>query len=169
MASISKYKDGWRAQLYVGGVRESAVFGEEFEARAWAKRREAELSFIKDTFVRARRVNKNHRVVLDASAAYSESEIVANSLSLNVTCGVYFLIKDERIVYVGKSSDVYKRIGQHVKTKEFDRITVVECSETDVSRLEAMYIDKFKPILNIYGKSGNSSYSKIDDFIEVAG
>ncbi|MDE1545956.1 GIY-YIG nuclease family protein [Dechloromonas agitata] len=169
MASIAKHKSGWRAQLYVGGVRESAVFDEEFEARAWAKRREGELSIIKDAFIKARRFNRSHRIVLDASIAYSADEIIANSRSLEKTCGVYFLVKEERIIYVGKSRDVYKRIGQHEKTKQFDRITVIECSERDVDRLELIYIEKFKPILNVLGKAGKTASSLVDDLIEVAG
>lgn len=44
MASIYRHGKGWRAQLYVGGVRDSGVFDTKQQAAAWALAREAELS-----------------------------------------------------------------------------------------------------------------------------
>lgn len=49
MASIKPYKDGWRAQLYVSGVRDSATFRLKREAEAWAARRRAEILAEKNT------------------------------------------------------------------------------------------------------------------------
>lgn len=43
MASIKPYKDGWRAQLYVAGVRDSATFRLKRAAEAWAVQRKAEI------------------------------------------------------------------------------------------------------------------------------
>lgn len=43
MASVYKYKDKYRVQLYAGGKRESGVFPTRREAAAWALEREAEL------------------------------------------------------------------------------------------------------------------------------
>lgn len=43
MASIKPHKDGYRAQVYVKGVRDSSVFRTKREASAWASRRETEL------------------------------------------------------------------------------------------------------------------------------
>lgn len=43
MASIGKYGDGWRAQIYVAGERDSRTFRTQREARAWADARENEL------------------------------------------------------------------------------------------------------------------------------
>lgn len=44
MASITQHKDQWRAQVYVKGVRKSAIWPTKREAMAWAVRTEAELS-----------------------------------------------------------------------------------------------------------------------------
>lgn len=44
MASITKYKSGYRAQVYVKGQRDSATFATKREATAWANRREVELA-----------------------------------------------------------------------------------------------------------------------------
>ncbi|WP_439684877.1 Integrase [Cupriavidus oxalaticus] len=49
MASISPHKDGWRAQVYVRGVRDSKVFRTQREAKAWAAAREIELRRTQDT------------------------------------------------------------------------------------------------------------------------
>ncbi len=43
MASIQPHRDVWRAQVYVRGVRESATFRTQREAKAWAAAREHEL------------------------------------------------------------------------------------------------------------------------------
>lgn len=43
MASIKPHKDGYRAQVYVQGVRDSAVFRTKREASAWAGAREIEI------------------------------------------------------------------------------------------------------------------------------
>ncbi|MFT3905965.1 MAG: tyrosine-type recombinase/integrase [Steroidobacteraceae bacterium] len=43
MASISRYRDGWRAHIQVKGVRESKLFRTRAEAADWAKQREQDL------------------------------------------------------------------------------------------------------------------------------
>lgn len=40
MASITKYRTGYRAQVFVGGVRDSATFRLRREAEIWAHQRE---------------------------------------------------------------------------------------------------------------------------------
>lgn len=49
MASIKPYKDKWRAQLYVAGVRDSATFRLKREAETWASVRTAEILSEKNT------------------------------------------------------------------------------------------------------------------------
>lgn len=49
MASITPHKDGWRAQVYVGGERDSKVFRTQREAKAWAAAREIEMRRVKNT------------------------------------------------------------------------------------------------------------------------
>ena len=43
MASISRRGDGWRAQIYRAGTRESRTFATRAEAADWAALREAEI------------------------------------------------------------------------------------------------------------------------------
>lgn len=49
MASITQHKDGWRAQVYVHGVRDSKVLRTQREAKAWASAREHELRALRET------------------------------------------------------------------------------------------------------------------------
>lgn len=44
MASYVRHRDGWRAHVYVQGVRDSKVFRTRREAESWAHRREKELA-----------------------------------------------------------------------------------------------------------------------------
>lgn len=151
MASIYRNNRGWRAQVCVGGVRESAMFDEKFQAEAWAHDRELALGMIRRSIVAAHRVINDKKTFVDASASYSSEDIIKSSTSVIDTSGVYFLIRDGVIVYVGQSKAVYSRIEKHRLTKHFDRITVLECEEGDLLSLEANYIKKFKPILNVVG------------------
>jgi integrase len=43
VASITAYKDGWRAQIYVHGERDSQTFRTQREAKTWAATREHEI------------------------------------------------------------------------------------------------------------------------------
>lgn len=48
MSSITPHKDGWRAQVYVKGARDSKVLRTKREATAWAAAREHELRRLSD-------------------------------------------------------------------------------------------------------------------------
>ena len=65
--------------------------------------------------------------------------------------GIYFLIKGTDIVYVGQSADVYTRVSQHGRDafKLFDKFVVLESKPEYLADLEAHYIYKFRPPLNI--------------------
>ena len=85
----------------------------------------------------------------------SEEEIIAASSELpGRDSGIYFLIKDDKIVYVGMSSDLYRRLATHVMGqmgRQFDRVTWLKCPLAKCSGLESYYIRKFKPPLNKAG------------------
>ncbi|MFA5401424.1 MAG: hypothetical protein WC359_13325 [Dehalococcoidia bacterium] len=61
--------------------------------------------------------------------------------------GIYFLLKDNEIVYVGKSDNVMKRISQHIVADEkmFDSYCVLPVKDEDLSTVEARYIWEFAP------------------------
>jgi excisionase family DNA binding protein len=63
-------------------------------------------------------------------------------------CGIYFLICDGQIVYVGKSINVVARIAQHAAEKTFDSWAWVACAKSRLDRTERAYIDALMPKLN---------------------
>jgi excinuclease UvrABC nuclease subunit len=81
---------------------------------------------------------------------FTENEILENKLSIQdvIRSGVYFLIKNERIVYVGQSVNIYSRIADHYKNKFFSDVFSVPCPRSNLDVLESMYIHTFSPELN---------------------
>ena len=61
---------------------------------------------------------------------------------------VYLLFRDSQCVYVGQSKRGIVRVYDHLSDKDFNRITIVECSESELGNTEAMMIAKYKPLLN---------------------
>jgi predicted DNA-binding transcriptional regulator AlpA len=67
---------------------------------------------------------------------------------------VYFLVKDDRVVYVGKALNVAVRVEQHARgtngtpKKEFDRVLYLPVDPERLSSAEAYFIRLLKPVLN---------------------
>jgi len=81
---------------------------------------------------------------------YEKSEIVENAVQY-MNCkfsGIYFLVKDFEIIYVGQSVNVSRRIIEHLKSKNFDSFFAIDCKSTGLNDFEAHYIAKFSPVLN---------------------
>lgn len=72
---------------------------------------------------------------------------VTNDEDCNFTSKVYFLIKENSIVYVGQSMSLANRISQH-KDKDFDNVSFICVPEHAASDVEAHYIVKFNPEFN---------------------
>jgi hypothetical protein len=89
------------------------------------------------------------------SSLFSEKYIVDESKKYKQPCGVYFLVKENKIVYVGQSVNVYSRVGHHSGVKDFDRVAWIECEKEKLDLLESIYIHLFEPELN--GNSGTSN------------
>ena len=62
-------------------------------------------------------------------------------------CCIYFLIKNEEIVYIGQSVNGISRIQQHTD-KDFDSYFILETKKEYLNDLESHYIVKFNPIYN---------------------
>ena len=78
----------------------------------------------------------------------TRDEILADAKTYRPQCGVYFLIKNEEIVYVGQSINVHSRITQHLASKDFDSVSFIACEKEHLDLLESMYILAFSPKLN---------------------
>ena len=97
---------------------------------------------------------------------YSEfniSEIIKLTKS-GVDKFVYFLMKDNELVYIGMSNgNLLSRLNSHIKDKDFDSVlykTVL--IETSLSKIEKNLITKYRPKLNKELIFTNAKYSIFD-------
>jgi hypothetical protein len=64
--------------------------------------------------------------------------------------GVYFLMQDDALVYVGETSCVITRIMQHRQDKEFNGFRFLRVEDgAERLKLEAVYIRRYSPKYNI--------------------
>ena len=64
--------------------------------------------------------------------------------------GIYFLMLDDVVVYVGQAVNMRVRVAAHIGegTKEFDRVAFVPCHPQNLLRYERSYIEKLVPKYN---------------------
>jgi hypothetical protein len=69
----------------------------------------------------------------------------------NRICAVYFLFKDQELVYVGSSTHMQKRLCSHIEQKkiDWDNYSYLEFRKEDVRNMESYYIRLFRPPMNI--------------------
>jgi hypothetical protein len=77
-----------------------------------------------------------------------KEEIVKQSEPYKNYCGIYFLIENDSIVYVGQSVNIHSRIAQHAQFKGFSRIAYIICEPHELNVLESLYIHAYQPELN---------------------
>lgn len=68
--------------------------------------------------------------------------------SSNPIIGIYFLWDCDKLVYIGQSTDIYKRIYEHRNVKKFTKFSFIECLEYELNDFEKKYIQTYNPILN---------------------
>jgi hypothetical protein len=148
MASYQTLRNGKiRAQLCVNRKRVTACFETRQQAEAWATLQEAALGRQPEALV-----HKLPPRVLSALAGieYSHADIVSSATPFDGSSGVYFLIRQGEVVYVGKSIDVFTRIGRHRREGGawFDSFNVIRCPVERLPELEERYILAFMPMMN---------------------
>ena len=65
--------------------------------------------------------------------------------------GIYFLILNDEIIYIGTSEDCQVRIMTHAKYKKFNSYYIIDTGNMGNGgrhALESWYIDKYKPKYN---------------------
>ena len=75
--------------------------------------------------------------------------------------GIYCLLQDERIVYIGQSNSIIRRVGFHLgqNRKVFNQFSYIELSDRR-DDLEYELIEKFRPKYNILGNPKFWTYEK---------
>jgi hypothetical protein len=84
---------------------------------------------------------------ITGKALLRHDQIVESSRPWQQSSGVYFLIDEDKIVYVGQSVNIYARIPNH-HDKKFDRYSYVPCKPQLLNILESLYIHCLQPKLN---------------------
>jgi hypothetical protein len=78
---------------------------------------------------------------------------------------VYLLKKNQKVIYVGRSSNLYSRLVSHKSKKDFDVILIYEYTDKGQCRdCEYFGIKYYKPALNkIWVTKGLNEYDTIQD------
>lgn len=108
--------------------------------------------------------DNNVSSALTGKVLLSERELVAGASAWDPICGVYFLVKDMRVVYVGQSVDIFARVSEHRAKIMFDSISFIRCAKSGLDVLESLYIHTLKPPRNgrsAYGKAAPLSLEKL--------
>ena len=82
-----------------------------------------------------------------------EPVTISEIQGLEYSCGLYFLILDEIVSYVGiTKGNLYKRItmplNSHLESKWFDSVRFIPISPSEQEALETRYIQLFAPVFN---------------------
>lgn len=119
---------------------------EAIDYAKWANEQVAAAEFEK----KVGRVKRPH-LGLDKRGLLEHSWIAERAMACIKIIGVYMLLMDAEIVYVGQSTNVLARIYSHQQrhAKDFNRFFIIECRPEDLLRTESLYIDKFNPRHNL--------------------
>ncbi len=97
----------------------------------------------------------------------SEKEIKALPALPRAMVGIYFLCQGSDVVYVGKTTNFYSRMGSHVDGKfEFDNMRFLPAHAKNLDAMEREYIARFCPKYNIAHKPIYASEPNYSAFIE---
>lgn len=66
--------------------------------------------------------------------------------------GVYFLVEDDEVVYVGQSTNPAARIPDHAQHKKFTRVYMVPVPPSALDEVEGALIRTLKPKYNFWGR-----------------
>ncbi|WP_413581115.1 hypothetical protein [Bdellovibrio sp. HCB288] len=79
------------------------------------------------------------------------NKFIESTLSLPYPKGshIYFLLRGETVVYIGKSDSLLARIGTHSKDKEFDGVKYFPVDSVLQAELELALIKTFRPEYNV--------------------
>lgn len=63
--------------------------------------------------------------------------------------GVYALLVESEVVYIGQTTNVIRRIGEHAATREFDEYRFIRCEVDRLAQMERELIRIYRPTWNI--------------------
>jgi Helix-turn-helix domain len=78
-----------------------------------------------------------------------EDAILARATMLHEGPAIYFLLIGKEIVYVGRTTNLIRRLGDHAFRKKFDGFSYLPCSAKDLRQNERAFIATLKPRYNV--------------------
>lgn len=158
MASFEKRirKNGavrWRAAIRKRGAARSRTFSTLEHAKEWAARIDAALDAGRLPRNKTALIRSQRHAPLKPGQLLQEAEIVVLAEKFRFIIGVYFLLRANRVVYVGQSQSVYERILRHIRdgTKDFDSYAWIEEPPNRLDIIETQYIEALRPEYNFDG------------------
>lgn len=83
---------------------------------------------------------------------------------------IYFLCKNDKVVYVGQAENVHQRLVEHMKTKDFDAVFYLRVPAHKMNKIESALISYLKPEYNKSGlNSGNKESSLAESILNTHG
>jgi len=81
---------------------------------------------------------------------------------------IYFLCKNDRVVYIGQAENVHNRLVAHMKDKEFDAVFYLRVPAHKMNKIESSLIAYLKPQYNKSGLiSGNKEASLAESILNT--
>lgn len=167
MATPIKTAQGnWRIIIEKHGVRKSKTCGTPEAASRWAALEVARIT--KQKAIAENGINSALGTSLPArvisamaEVEHTHHDIAAVAMPIGSNCGIYFLLHEAVVVYVGQSKDLFYRIARHARDGEkvFDAFTYILCSEDELDKMEELYITAMVPRYNM--RMGQRSRKKL--------
>lgn len=110
---------------------------------------------------------QGHGIELEHNKLLSEQEILeeCENFDMDGACGVYFLIKNGRVSYVGQSVNVYARLAVYKKDVDFDKFCYIHCPKQQLNLLESIYIHLLRPPMNKEDKKKRHAPMTMDQIL----
>lgn len=80
------------------------------------------------------------------------NDIPKNRIEIKALVGIYFLFKDEELVYIGQSTNINKRVHDHIIDKKFNTYTYIQFPKFKLDEMEKKFIRIYSPKYNIIHK-----------------
>lgn len=141
MASFVKRSGSWRVQVRICGVTSTKTLQTKAAAEYWAKQEEHD--------IRERHENRQamYKKFKHGDPHKLSADVILQNSTPNIArAGVYFLIKNDAVVYVGQSKNVLVRVSKHsINGRDFDSFYMLACEEDALDYVEAHYIRMLDP------------------------
>lgn len=144
----------WRIQIEICGARKSKTFPTKEAAVAWAAEHTTRLRRQKalrsrEALEAVANIIPKRLISAARDVPVQLEDLLASAAPAANFTGIYFLILNQEVVYVGQSVDVLGRISRHKREgKQFDSYSYILCAPEKLNTLEAQYITAFMPWLN---------------------